>query len=159
MLIGYGAAAFSVAIFGYLALALAIIVSTAASGAADWSMLSQASLMFFWCGLAVIAFLALPVWLAGALYAERRAITSAGWYLKAGAAAAAAGVFLVSLFTFNPVYLSLSVNLPGLLGVALLGIGSGTLGGWVYWIIAGRHAGEWRKLPAEPVIQSGSTGP
>lgn len=159
MIAGFCSSVIAIGVFGYLCMAAVIAVSSGASGDADWSMLKEGGLRIFWASLLMVALFSFPVWLVGGSYAEKHQINRAGWYIKAGAAGAAAATAFVSLFIFNQIFMTMSGGMLGFLGIALLGVGSGAFGGWVYWLVVGRHAGEWRRPMAEPVIQNVSTAP
>jgi hypothetical protein len=93
-LMGYCAAVLVVSLFSFLVFALMGAASTTYDGEVDWSLFSSDGLKFFTTGVFVIFLLGLPFWLIGDTYATWRRITRAVWFVKNGAAIAAALVIL-----------------------------------------------------------------
>ena len=126
-------------IAGYLAGTLVFGLSASVpNSVAGSDFLPTMLLMVLIFGVFAAVF-ALPVTLPLILFSE--------WFGKRtailfGAAGLIAGGIYVGLFFITPKYADIARDWPAMLGMT---IGAG-LSGLVYWYIAGRHAGLWRKV-------------
>ena len=94
-----------------------------------------------------------PFALAGAAYGEWRSVRSPAYYALLGVAIAAAGFFAQYQ---SEVAGDLSIlNTYALSAFALTGL----IGGLVYWLGAGRHAGGWPRQQAATVSAEAAAGP
>jgi hypothetical protein len=94
-----------------------------------------------------------PFALAGAAYGEWRAVRSPAYYALLGVAIAAAG-FFAQYHSEAAGDLSI-LNTYALSAFALTGL----VGGLVYWLGAGRHAGGWPRQQAAAVSVEAAAGP
>lgn len=136
--LGYLASSFAVAtaIFLFGLLALSAETGSFESGLAGGTGITLFGFLFLASGIAI-----LPIWLAIALYSERKARRGLVWHVGMAVAGAAAMMAATLIATFDSAYYAETGHWFAAFGVFLTAVLAGALGGFAYWLAAGRNAG------------------